>query len=62
MGQTARVTIPALGQEFTGKVIRVANRASKLGGDVVYKVTIQLDNAPAGLMWGMSATARIQAP
>ena len=62
VGQTARVTIPALGQEFSGKVIRVANRASKLGGDVVYKVTIQLDNAPAGLLWGMSATARIQAP
>jgi len=57
--QAASVTVAGLGKTFPGKVIRIAPRATKLGGDVVYKVTIQLDEQPADLRWGMSATAQI---
>jgi hypothetical protein len=30
-----------------------------VGGDVVFKVTIDLDNQPQGLLWGMSADVKI---
>jgi hypothetical protein len=53
------VTVEGLGQTFAGQVIKIAPRASKVGGDVVYKVTIRLDGQPAGLRWGMSATVEI---
>jgi multidrug efflux pump subunit AcrA (membrane-fusion protein) len=62
VGQTARVTLAALGGRYTGKVVTVAQRATTIGGDVVYPVTIQLDELPAGLLWGMSATVEIDVP
>jgi hypothetical protein len=31
-----------------------------LGGDVVFKVTIELDDQPEGLLWGMSADVQIE--
>ena len=58
-GQPARVEVEGLGQTFEGKVLKIAPRATKVGGDVVYKVTIQLNDRPAGLRWGMSATVQI---
>ena len=60
MGQPARVFIEALGEEFTGKVIDVDRISSTLGGDVVFKVTIGLDEQPEGLLWGMSADVQIE--
>ncbi len=60
VGQTAKVFIEALGQDFTGKVTEIALISSTLGGDVVYTVTIELDEQPAGLLWGMSADVEIQ--
>ncbi|MBI2333342.1 MAG: hypothetical protein HYU84_14500 [Chloroflexi bacterium] len=59
VGQPASVFIEALGEEFAGKVVDVARISSELGGDVVYKVTIELDEQPAGLLWGMSADVDI---
>jgi macrolide-specific efflux system membrane fusion protein len=59
VGQTARVTVPALGQDYTGKVTDVSRISSTVGGDVVYKVTIGFDTQPAGLMWGMSTNVDI---
>jgi multidrug resistance efflux pump len=59
VGQPARVTVEGLDQTYIGKVIKIDPRSTKVGGDVVYKVTIQLDEQPAGLLWGMSATAQI---
>ncbi|MCQ3938554.1 MAG: hypothetical protein DPW18_16120 [Chloroflexi bacterium] len=59
VGQTATVFIEALGEEFTGKVVDIARISSELGGDVVYTVTIELDQQPAGLLWGMSADVEI---
>lgn len=55
-GAQVRVTIKALGEEVSGRVIRVAPLADVLGGDVVYQVVIALDEIPEGLRAGMSVT------
>ena len=60
VGQTVNVSIEALGETFTGKVTSIALVSSTLGGDVVYTVTIELDEQPQGLLWGMSADVEIQ--
>jgi RND family efflux transporter MFP subunit len=60
VGQSVTVFIEALNQEFTGKVTGIALVSSTLGGDVVYTVTIDLDEKPQGLLWGMSADVKIQ--
>jgi RND family efflux transporter MFP subunit len=60
IGQPATVFIEALNEEFTGEVIDIDRISSTLGGDVVYKVTIELDKQPQGLLWGMSADVHIQ--
>ena len=59
-GQKARVAVPALEAEIDGKVLAVSRVAETLGGDAVYKVTVALDSPPQGLLWGMTATVRIQ--
>lgn len=59
VGQTASIFIEALGEEFSGKVVNIARNSSELGGDVVYKVTIEFDKQPTGLLWGMSADVDI---
>ena len=59
IGQSVTVFIEALGEEFEGKVVDIARISSELGGDVVYKVTVELDKQPAGLLWGMSADVEI---
>ncbi len=60
VGQTASVTVQALNQTFTGKVVDVARVSTTVGGDVVYKVTIALDSQPQGLRWGMTTDVAIQ--
>ena len=60
VGQAALVTIEALGTDVQGKVLRITPRATKVGGDVVFKVVVQLDQQPAGLLWGMSAKVEIK--
>jgi HlyD family secretion protein len=59
LGQPASVTIEGLNATQLGEVIKIATRSTKVGGDVVYKVTIRLDSRPEGLRWGMSATVQI---
>ncbi len=59
IGQAAKVSIDALNQQFTGKVTDIARVSSTVGGDVVYKVTIELDTQPQGLLWGMSSDVEI---
>lgn len=59
VGQSASVFIEALGDEFEGKVVDIARISSEIGGDIVYKVTIELDSQPVGLLWGMSADVEI---
>ena len=60
IGQSASVFIKALNQEFPGKVTDISRVSSTVGGDVVFKVTIDLDKQPQGLLWGMSADVKIQ--
>lgn len=57
--QPARVFVEALNEEFTGTVVDIDRIGSTLGGDVVYKVTIELDRQPRGVLWGMSADVLI---
>jgi RND family efflux transporter MFP subunit len=59
IGQPATVFIEALGDEFPGKVIAIAPISNTIGGDVVFKVTIQLDEQPQDLLWGMSTDVEI---
>ncbi|MFT3890885.1 MAG: efflux RND transporter periplasmic adaptor subunit [Anaerolineales bacterium] len=58
VGQTATVFIEALDQKFTGKVVEIAQQSETVGGDIVFKVTIELDEQPEGLRWGMSADVK----
>jgi multidrug resistance efflux pump len=60
VGQTASIFIKPLNQEFSGKVIDISRISSTVGGDVVFKVTIDLDKQPQGLLWGMSADVTIE--
>jgi RND family efflux transporter MFP subunit len=60
VGQTADVFIEALNQNFNGKVIDIARISETVGGDVVFKVTVELDEQPEGLRWGMSADVKIE--
>jgi len=60
VGQPASVFIDALNESFPGKVTDIARRSETVGGDVTYRVTIELDTQPAGLRWGMSAEVKIQ--
>jgi len=59
VGQTASVFMDALGETFTGRVVDIARISSEIGGDVVYKVTIEFDEQPSDLLWGMSADVEI---
>jgi RND family efflux transporter MFP subunit len=60
IGQAASVFIDALNQDFSGKVVDIARFSETVGGDVVFKVTIELDDQPEGLRWGMSAEVNIE--
>ncbi len=60
VGQSASAFIEALNEKYNGKVIDIARISSTVGGDVVYKVTIELDSQPKGLLWGMSADVEIE--
>lgn len=60
VGQKVDVIIEALGQTISGRVIRIAPEADIVGGDVVFPVTIQLDEQPDGLLWGMTSEVQIQ--
>jgi len=59
-GQPAVVHIKALNQDFNGKVIAIAPKATKYNSDWVFKVTIVLDQQPPEMTWGMSADIQIQ--
>ncbi len=54
IGQTVTVIVDALSREISGRVIRISPQAETLGGDVVYRTVIALDNPPPELRAGMS--------
>ena len=59
IGQPATVYVEALDEEFPGVVTAISPISDTIGGDVVFKVTIQLDEQPPDLLWGMSADVDI---
>lgn len=61
VGQEVTVYIGALNQTVPGRVLQIAPLADTLGGDVVYKVTIELDEPPPGLRAGMSVEVQFGA-
>ncbi len=60
VGQSVTVLIKALNQDVSGKVSQISPLASTLGGDVVYKITIELDELPQGLREGMSVEVQFE--
>jgi multidrug resistance efflux pump len=59
-GQPVTVSIKALNEQVTGRVSEIAPLADRLGGDVVFKTTIDLDTYPSGLRAGMSAEVQFE--
>jgi HlyD family secretion protein len=60
-GQPALVTVDALPElEFAGTVREVGLRGKDYRGDVVYDVTVALDDPPAALRWGMTAIVKVE--
>jgi multidrug efflux pump subunit AcrA (membrane-fusion protein) len=59
VGRQATVYVEAFGIEIGGQVVDIAPQANTAGGDVVYAVTIELDEQPPGLRWGMSVEVEI---
>ncbi len=60
IGRSVNVYIEALDVTVTGKVIRISPISNIVGGDIVFPVTIELDEQPDGLLWGMTAEVEIQ--
>ena len=58
VGQNVTVYVEALGKEVNGHVIIISSVADTLGGDVVYKTAIALDEFPEGIRAGMSVTVQ----
>ena len=54
VGQEVSVAIKALNETVAGKVTAISPLAETLGGDVVYRVFIELNELPAGALSGMS--------
>jgi HlyD family secretion protein len=59
MGQQAEVYVEALEETVQGRIVRVLPQAETLGGDVVFRVVVELDEQPPGLRWGMSVEVEI---
>jgi multidrug efflux pump subunit AcrA (membrane-fusion protein) len=59
VGQTALIYLEALGEKIEGEVASISQQATMMGGDVVYKVIIDLATHPPDLLWGMSVEVEI---
>lgn len=60
VGQPATIYVEALDKEFQGRVSAISPVSEYLGSDVVFKVTLKLEEQPLDLLWGMSADVDIQ--
>jgi multidrug efflux pump subunit AcrA (membrane-fusion protein) len=59
-GQPVTVIVKALNQEVAGRVFDISPLADTLGGDVVYKTTVELEQVPPGLRAGMSVEVQFR--
>lgn len=55
VGDPAVVSVEALSTEINGTVVGISPIANRVGGDVVFKVTIAPERQLPGLLWGMTA-------
>jgi RND family efflux transporter MFP subunit len=55
LGDTVNISLEALNTSINGSVIGISPIADTVGGDIVFKVTIALEEQPEGLRWGMTA-------
>jgi multidrug efflux system membrane fusion protein len=55
LGDSANVFVEALNLNIRGNVVAISPIADSVGGDVVFKVTIELDEQIEGVLWGMTA-------
>ena len=62
IGAPVNISVEALNESFTGKVVSISPKADTVGGDVVFKVTIAFDEQPRDLLWGMTAEVTINEP
>ncbi|MGZ9234696.1 MAG: efflux RND transporter periplasmic adaptor subunit, partial [Anaerolineales bacterium] len=60
IGAPVEISMQALNDSFTGKVVSISPKANTVGGDVVFKVTIAFDKQPENLRWGMTAEVVIE--
>ena len=60
IGQAAVVHLKAFSQDLKGQVIAISPKTEEYKNDTVVKVTIQLDQQPDGLLWGMTGDVDIQ--
>lgn len=60
VGEPVTVFIKAMDKNVTGAVTEIAPLADTLGGDVVYKTIISLDEIPEGLLPGMSVDVKYE--
>jgi multidrug efflux system membrane fusion protein len=60
IGSPVNIFVEAQNENFSGKVVSISPRASTVGGDVVFKVTIAFDQQPQDLLWGMTAEVTIE--
>ena len=60
IGQSVNVYIEALDATVPAKVILISPVSKTVGGDVVFPVTIKLDEQPKGLLWGMTTEVEIK--
>jgi len=58
IGQPTSVHIEALSQDVSGRVIAISPVGDTIGGDVVYRTTIELDTQPPGMLAGMSVVVQ----
>jgi HlyD family secretion protein len=59
IGAPVGISVEALNETFTGKVVSISPKANSVGGDTVFKVTIAFDEQPRDLLWGMTAEVTI---
>lgn len=59
-GQTVTAFVKALNLDVSGVIVQIAPLADTLGGDVVFKTTIELDAPPAELRAGMSVEVQFE--
>lgn len=60
VGTRVVVFVDALNREIGGAVARIALQSATAGGDVVYPLTIALDEQPPQLRWGMSVDVEVR--